>query len=84
MLAAMIIAARRRYRHAAGQAIGLPFFVCSPFDLFTLFICTTRVAYATLAMYIGRGLRGGERTLRFFRPLTRCAIQQVILWYLSK
>jgi len=32
-----------------------------------------RVAYATLAMYIGRSLRGGERSLRFFRPPTRYA-----------
>jgi len=37
-----------------------------PFHFFTLFICTTRVAYATLAMYIGRSLRGGERSLRSF------------------
>jgi len=40
---------------------------------FVLFICMPRVACATLAMYIGRSLRGGERSLRFFRPLTRCA-----------
>jgi len=40
---------------------------------FVLFICMLRVARATLAMYIGRSLRGGERSLRFFRPLTRCA-----------
>jgi len=40
---------------------------------FVPFICMLHVARATLAMYIGRSLRGGERSLRFFRPLTRCA-----------
>jgi len=64
----MSIAARRRYRHAAGQAIGLPPFVYFPFHLFTLFICTTRVAYATLAMYIGRSLRGGRKILTGLPP----------------
>jgi len=69
----MVITARRRYRHATGQAIGLPLPYFFPFDLFTLFVCTTRATYATLAMCIGRSLRGAERSLRFFHPLTRCA-----------
>ena len=56
----MIIAARRRYKHAAGQATGLPLSYVFSFDLFTLFIYTTRAAYATLAMYIGRSLRGAK------------------------
>jgi len=61
------------YRHAAGQAISLPPFAYFPFDLFTLFICMTCVAYATLTMYIGCSLQGGERSLQFFCPLTHCA-----------
>jgi len=72
LLTVMIIAARRRYEHAAGQAISPRLHMLS-FDLFDLFICMTRVAFATLTMYIERSLRGGERSLRFFHPLTRCA-----------
>jgi len=45
---------------------------------FVLFICMPRVARATLAMYIRRSLREGERSLRFFRPLTRCASSTAI------
>jgi hypothetical protein len=38
-----------------------------------MFVCTTRVAVCHSYFVFRAQMRGGERSSRFFRPLTRCA-----------
>ena len=66
----MIIAARRGGDTSTllVRRSACPFRMFFSFDLFTLFIYTTRAAYATLAMYIGRSLRGGSPKITVLPP----------------